>query len=372
MRATQAVIHIDRFKKNIALVQEKVGACQGGCLLLAPVKADAYGHGAVPLAYAALDVGCSYLAVATVDEGAELRRMGISTPILLLSPPLPQELTAVVSLDLMPLVSDIEFAELLARAAKGRRLSVHLKIDIGMGRLGCRPEDVAALAQFVDSQPYLEIAGTASHLEVSDSLNPDDVAHTCRQIEEFQSIVEVIKRSGIDPGIVHIAASGGILLHTEACFDMVRPGILLYGYAPSPSLNDFPVQPVMELRSNIVLIKRVKKGESISYGRTWTATEDTVVGTIPVGYGDGLPRLVSGRHSVLIRGKRRPLVGRICMDLCMVDLGKDSDIERWEEVIIFGAKPALSAEDIAVAVGTIPYEITCNINKRVPRVYHTN
>ncbi|MDR0784552.1 MAG: alanine racemase [Treponema sp.] len=368
MRATQAVVHIDRFRKNIALVQEKVGACR----LLAPVKADAYGHGAAPLARAALDAGCFYLAVATVSEGAELRDAGVDAPVLLLSLPLPEELDAVVSLDITPLVGDAEFAELLARAAKGRRLPVHLKIDVGMSRLGCRPEDAVTLARFVDSRPQLEITGTATHLEVSDSLDTGDVEYTLRQIEKFQNAVESIKRSGINPGVVHAAASGGVLQRPEAYFDMARPGILLYGYAPSPALNNFPVEPVMELKSNVVFIKRIKKGESVSYGRTWTAAKDTVVGTIPVGYGDGLPRLVSNKHSVLIRGKRYPLVGRICMDQCVVDLGRDSDIEkieRWEEVTVFGAKPALSAEDIAVAVGTIPYEITCNVNKRVPRVY---
>jgi alanine racemase len=370
MRATQAVIHIDRFLKNIALIQEKVGTCSRDCRLLAPVKADAYGHGAVPLARAALDAGCFYLAVATLAEGAELRGAGIDAPILLLSLPLPEELDEVVSLSLIPLVGDIEFAELLNRAAIGRRLPVHLKIDMGMGRLGCRPEDAAALACFVDSCAHLEIAGTAAHLEVSDSLNPDDVEYTLGQIEKFQNVVESIKENGVHPGIVHTAASGGILLHTEAYFDMVRPGILLYGYTPSLALN-FPVEPVMELKSKVVFIKRMKKGESVSYGRSWTAAEDTIIGTIPVGYGDGLPRLVSNRYSVLIRGKRYPLVGRICMDQCMVDLGRDSDIERWEEVIVFGAKLAFSAEDIAGIVGTIPYEIICNINKRVPRVYYT-
>ncbi|MDR1466070.1 MAG: alanine racemase, partial [Treponema sp.] len=257
MRATQAVVHVDRFLKNIALVQEKVGAHR----LLAPVKADAYGHGAAALARAALDGGCSYLAIATVAEGEELRRAGIDAPILLLSLPLPDELDVVVSLNLTPLVGDEEFAVLLARAAGGRRLAVHLKIDMGMGRLGCRPEDAASLARFVDSCHCLEIAGTAAHLESSDSLEAGDVEYTGRQIETFQNVVESIKRDGINPGVVHAAASGGVLLHPGAYFDMVRPGILLYGYAPSPALSNFPVQPVMELKSNVVFIKKMKKGE---------------------------------------------------------------------------------------------------------------
>ena len=364
MRSTKAIIHLENFAGNISLIRSRVG----WRLICAPVKADAYGHGALACAKAALEAGCAYLAVATVSEGAELRQAGIDAPILLLSMPLPDELGEVASHRLTPLVGDRDFARKLAEAVDEAAppLPVHLKIDTGMGRLGCRPEEAAELAAFITSCKTLELAGTATHLAVSDSLAEDDVLFTKAQIDKFAQAVESIRKAGVNPGIVHAAASGGILLHTDSYFDMVRPGILLYGYAPSPDLASvLPIKPVMELCSNITFIKKVKKGESISYGRTWSAPEDTFIGTIPLGYGDGLNRLLSNNHEVAINEKRYPLVGRICMDQCMVKL--DASVERWDKVTIFGPPPALSATDMAAKLHTIPYEITCNINKRVPR-----
>jgi alanine racemase len=180
--------------------------------------------------------------------------------------------------------------------------------------------------------------------------------------------VEGIRKAGIDPGIVHAANTGAVAFHEDAFLDMVRPGILLYGYAPDGAETVLPVKPVMELVSRIVFIKQVKKGETVSYGRTWTADRDTTIATIPVGYGDGLPRRLSGDVAVRINGAMYPLAGRICMDQCMVDLGPDTAIRRWDKVTIFGGD-APSAADIAAKLGTISYEITCGINKRVPRVY---
>jgi alanine racemase len=173
----------------------------------------------------------------------------------------------------------------------------------------------------------------------------------------------------LNPGIVHAANSGAVILHPDAWFDMVRPGILVYGYKTvEEKESSIQVEPVMELRTNVSLIKQVKKGESISYGRTWIAPQDTHVAVLPVGYGDGLPRLLSNKWQVFIGGKAYPLVGRICMDQCMADLGQSQEVHRWDEAVLFGG-PAPSAAVVAEKVGTIPYEITCNINKRVPRVY---
>jgi alanine racemase len=181
-----------------------------------------------------------------------------------------------------------------------------------------------------------------------------------------------VKSAGFDPGVVHAANSGAVLVHEDSYFDMVRPGILLYGYAPAEKLErkNYAIQPVMELVTNIVFIKTVRKGEAVSYGGTWTAIADTRIATLPVGYGDGLPRLLSSNHSVRIQCRTYPLVGRICMDQCMVDLGDDPDIKRWDEVTVFGGK-ADSAAVIAAKLSTIPYEITSNINKRVPRIYQS-
>ncbi|MDR2029725.1 MAG: alanine racemase [Treponema sp.] len=371
MRTTRAVIHLDRFCRNLRAVRDRIGP---GPLICVALKADAYGHGALRIARAALDSGAEYLAVARVREGAELREGGIGAPILLLSLPLPEELPEVIFHRLIPLIPDKEFAGQAAEAAEraGKKLRVHLKIDSGMGRMGCRPGEAAELAAHIAGRKSLEYGGTATHLAAADSAAEDDIRYTRDQLARFREAVAAIKKAGFDPGIVHAANSGAVVFHQDACFDMVRPGIVLYGYSPGEKTGlALPVSPVMEVLTHIAFIKKVKKGEPLSYGRTWTAPRDTVVATIPIGYGDGLPRGLSGRYSVLIGNRPYPLVGRICMDQCMVDLGPDSRLKRWEEVKVFGGPDGVphSAADIAALLGTIPYEITCNINKRVERVY---
>jgi alanine racemase len=358
---------LDRFCQNIQGVRAKIGPKPRICV---PVKADAYGHGAVRIAAAALETGAAFLAVAAVSEGAELRKAGIRAPILLLSLPQPEELPEAAALDLIPLVSDREFIREAAGAAQkaGKPLEVHLKIDTGMGRLGCSPGEAPELAGDILREKYLRLGGTATHLAVSDSAAPEDRAYTKEQLARFREGVEGIRRAGFDPGIVHGANSGGVVFHEDSWFDMVRPGILLYGYSPGPGAPE--VTPVMEFLTRVSCIKPVKKGETVSYGRTWTAPRDTMIAVLPVGYADGLSRALSGNFPVTIRGRRYPLVGRICMDQCMADLGPDPDVRRWEEVTVFGPG-TVNAADMAAALGTIPYEITCNINKRVPRIYLT-
>ncbi|MDR2759003.1 MAG: alanine racemase, partial [Spirochaetaceae bacterium] len=298
MRATRVIIHLDRFCRNIQGVREKIGPAPRICV---PVKADAYGHGAARIAAAALDAGAAFLAVATVSEGAELRNGGIGAPILLLSLPLPEELPEVVSLGLIPLVSDRDFIREAARAAKnaGKPLEVHLKIDTGMGRLGCSPGEAADLAACIVREKYLRLGGTATHLAAADSLAPEDAAYTKKQLARFREGVEGIRRAGFEPGIVHGANSGGVVFHEDSWFDMVRPGILLYGYRPGPGTPE--VTPVMELLTRVSCIKPVKKGETVSYGRTWTAPRDTMIAILPVGYADGLVRNLGGNFSVTIR-----------------------------------------------------------------------
>jgi alanine racemase len=363
MRATRALIHLDRFCRNLRAVRDRIGPRR---LICVPVKADAYGHGAVRIAEAALAAGASRLAVAAVSEGAELRDAGISAGILLLSQALPEEIPEILQYGLTPLVSDREYIEALARSAAAAGLScpVHLKIDTGMGRLGCTPEEAPGLAAHIAAQKPLIYAGTATHLAAADSALPGDRAYTGEQLTRFRWAVDHIRAAGTDPGIVHAANSGGLLLHEASWLDMVRPGILLYGY--NLTAADFPAEPVMELVTRVTFIKKVKQGESLSYGRTWVSPRDTCIATLPVGYGDGLPRALSGNWQVLIRGRLYPLAGRICMDQCLVDLGPETDIPRWEEVTVFGGA-APSAAEIAARLGTIPYEITCRINKRVLR-----
>jgi alanine racemase len=368
MRATRAIVRLDRFLGNFRAIQGRVGPKRRVCV---PVKADAYGHGAAVIARLSLDAGAFCLGVADVQEGVALRKEGISAPILLFSQQLPSEIPEIFENSLTPLVSDGEFIEMLAKTAAETkiRLPVHLKIDTGMGRVGCAPAESPILARQIASFPFLEYTGTATHLAVSDSTAPEDLAYTKQQIAVFKGTLEQIRAAGIDPGIVHAANSGAVVLHPDAWFDMVRPGIILYGYNLASEAENPPlVEPVMELRTNVAMIKRVKKGETVSYGRTWTSPHDTAIAVLPLGYADGLPRLVSNKWQVVITGKTYPLVGRVCMDQCMADLGSDTEVRRWDEASIFGG-PAPSAAILAERIGTIPYEITCNINKRVPRVY---
>lgn len=368
MRATRALIHLDNFRSNLEAIRNKAGTRPAIC---APVKADAYGHGAVTMAKAALDWGAAYLAVAAVNEGAELRAAGIKAPVFLFSQALPEEMKDIVELELIPFTGDREAAELLARAAAGtgKKTCVHLKIDTGMGRMGCSPEDAPALAAFINSRGSLKLGGMATHLAVSDSPRAEDMAYTKSQLLRFREAADAVKAAGMDPGLLHAANSGALCFHEDAYFDMVRPGIFMYGYSPAARIpGGLAARAVMELRSAVVLLKKVKKGETVSYGRTWAAPEDTFIAVLPVGYADGLPRLLSNRHRVYIGGRSYPLAGRICMDQCMVNLGPETCVRRWDEAVIFGPG-AETAEDIARAIGTISYEITCGISKRVPRVY---
>ena len=302
-----------------------------------------------------------------MSEGIKLRKAGINAPILLLSVVTSGDLGRIAAYRLSPFVaSHQELSRLVYAASSAKvKISVHLKIDTGMGRIGCSPSEAVDLARHIANSPALEYAGTATHLAASDSSDPDDIQYTRRQLCIFADAVASIRRAGIDPGIVHAANSGAVVQYPESYLDMVRPGIILYGYSAVPGL---PVEPVMEMCSTIIFIKKLNAGESVSYGRTWKAPSDTYIATIPVGYADGLNRLLSGRHRVLIKKKFYPLVGRICMDQCMVDLGPETNIRLGEPVTIFGGE-ADSASVVAEAIGTIPYEVTCAINKRVPRIF---
>jgi alanine racemase len=379
---TKAIVHIDALRHNIAFIRSLIGKRQ----LLAPVKADAYGHGAAAVAYAALAAGASHLGVARVSEAVQLRESGIDAPILLFSIPDMDEIPAAVENDVTCLVPDRAFAAALAGIAErcaahghaetGRKpVSVHVKIDSGMGRIGVAPEDAPALVQYIATQKHLRLDGVCTHFSVSDSDAPDNIAYTETQIARFTGAVNAIRNAGVDPGIVHAAASGGVLHHPASCFDMARPGILLYGYAPGNE-GAVPVRPVMELVTNVSFLKKVRKGEAVSYGRTWVATRDTIVATLPAGYADGLPRVASGKLWVVINGTRYPQVGTICMDQCMVDLGPAPDVRLWDDVTIFGENrnsgqkdAPMTAASIAEMAGTIPYEILCGIGTRVPRIY---
>lgn len=369
MRATQAHINLDNLHENINTIKKYV---KQGTKLCCAVKADGYGHGAVRVSVAALKAGASFLAVASISEGIELREAGIVAPILSLSLPLKDEIPSLIVHSITPLVFDTEFIDQLNDVAISmhRKIPVHLKIDTGMGRVGCSKEEASTLAKKIAVSEGLYLEGVCTHLACADSLIEDDIAYTKKQINNFSYAVNQIKKEGINPGILHCSNSGAIFLHPEAHFDMVRPGIVIYGYSSCAKELGIELKPVMEFSSQIVAIKHFKKGDSVSYDRTWIANEDCDIGVIPAGYADGLLRRLSPGLEVSINGKMYPIVGRICMDQCMVYLGKNYDVKRWDKVIFFGPeKNCNTAEDLANSIETISYEILCGVNKRVPRIY---
>ena len=260
-------------------------------------------------------------------------------------------------------------------------ITVHLKIDTGMGRIGCPIEQTVPLARQINSLPLLKLGGMCTHFAVSDSLAPNDIAYTRLQFKRFRLVADAVKKQGIRPGLLHCANSGAVLMYPEMQLDMVRSGLITYGYYPGDITQqflsetvhkEFALRPVMEFKTRIVSIHRVQAGYNVSYGRTWTADKETELAVIPAGYGDGILRRYGHNLKVSIKGKAYPVVGRICMDQCMVDLGLNSGVKRWDEVSVFGPKETgslFSAQDIADNNNTIPYEIICAINKRVPRIF---
>ena len=372
MRATRATIDLARLRANLEAVGAHLRAARGGsrpppriCLA---VKANAYGHGAVPVARTALQAGVSAFGVATVDEGVELREAGIEAPILLFSLPLPEEAPTIVAAGITPLCGDAAMGRDLARAAAaaGRTVDVHLKIDTGMARIGCRPDEAATVAEQLRRLAGLRLTGLCTHFARSSEAGQE---FSRAQLAAFHEAIAAIPDR--DRLLLHTANSGAIVGLPESHLDMVRLGVIAYGYYPGGDLpRPVPVQPVMELATRLTYLKRVPAGSGISYGHTQRTTADTVIATLPAGYADGYPRLLSSRAEVLIRGRRYPVVGRICMDQCLVDLGPHPDAARYDRAVLFGPDPAgPDAAELADRIGTIPYEITSAISARVPRLY---
>ncbi len=367
MRPTRAIINTDNFRHNIQLVRKQVGREK---LVCAAIKADAYGHGADELCSVAIEEGVAYFAVATAGEGVSLRKRNLTIRILLLTLGSPDEFPEIISNDIEPFVADRAYIKGLNREAKkqNKTVDLHLHIDTGMGRIGCRPEEAADLARLIDSLESVSLKGVSTHFACADE--PENNM-TNNQISSFRNAVESIKSAGIDPGIIHASNSAAIVDFPDSWIDMVRPGIILYGYYPGhKQKRTLAVRPVMEFRTEVVFLKRVPAGQTISYGATYVTERETVIATLPVGYGDGYNRLLSSKGKVLINGKQYRVAGRVCMDQILIDLGPDTDVDLYDEAILFGeAEGAMTAEDMADMLDTIAYEITCNVNKRVPRVY---
>ncbi len=381
MRATRAIIHLGNLAHNIQAIR---GFIKPGVKICAAVKADAYGHGAVECSKRLLAEGVDVLAVATVGEGEELRAAGISCPILLLSLCAPEEIEDAVRQDITPLVFDKEYIQLFSREAGklGKAdYPVHIAVDSGMGRIGCLPEEAGKIARMIVDSGNLTIGGTCTHFALSDGISQEAQEYTKNQYTNFLKAIDNIRSEGLDPGLRHCCASAATLIHAEMQLDMVRPGIILYGYYADEVDREYlhklgtplDLRPVMTLETEVSAIRHFSRGMSVGYGRTWIAEKDTDIAVLPVGYGDGLlRRWAAAGLEVAIGGKTYPIRGRICMDQCMADLGSGSPVHRWDKAVIFGCKAdgaAQDADDIARLTGTISYEITSCITKRVPRTY---
>jgi alanine racemase len=339
--------------------------------LLAVVKADGYGHGAVPVARAALDAGASWLGVALVEEGTALRAAGLEAPVLVLSEPPAAAAGHVVDARLTPVVYTEPGIEALAKAVADRAaddpLPVHLKVDTGMHRVGCATGDAVNLVAAVQARPELRLEGICTHFAVADE---PERPETRAQLDAFGRVIADLERAGSRPPIVHAANSAGLLQFPDARFDLVRVGIALYGVAPGPATN-VTLAPALSLRARVTFVKTLPAGARVSYGLRYALERPGRVATVPVGYADGVPRnLGLGGGEVLLRGRRYPIAGAVTMDQLMVDVGED-EVEPGDEVVLLGAQDgdAITAEEWADRLGIIAYEVVTGIGPRVPRRY---
>ena len=359
-RPTVAEVSLSALRHNCRRARELVGP---GVAVLAVVKADAYGHGAVPAARAFLDAGAWGLGVSGVAEGRELRRAGLTAPIVVLGGAFAGEERDVAADDLEVALWDPERARALAAA--GRPVRVHLKVDTGMTRLGLDAAQVRAFGELVRGMKGLEIAGVFSHFASADAV---DTAAARAQAARFASVLEALAAAGIRPPRVHLANSAGVLSAPGAHFTMVRPGIMLYGYAPAPHLAErAAVRPAMRLRTAIAHTRRVPAGTPVSYAGTFVTARPSTIATLPVGYADGYHRLASNRAQVVVRGRRAPVAGRVCMDHTMIDVTDVEGVERGDRVVLFG--DGLPADELAAWCETISYETLTAVGRRVPRVH---
>ena len=362
-RPVWADIDLDALEHNVRALKTQAR----GALLMAVVKANAYGHGAVDIARAALAAGADRLGVVCVDEGEELRRAGITAPILVMGHTPVSQAGRAVQLNLITTVASRPFAEAVSREAVGRDMTipVHLKVETGLNRYGLPPEELLSLAESIRHLPGLDIEGLWTHFATGDQKDNSYVHYQYRTFRQAAAQLPWVR-------LRHVANTGTVLDMPELSLDMVRVGIGLYGCYPSEEVSrETELRPVMSLKSRVARLRHLEAGESVSYGCTWTAKRPSVVALVMCGYGDGLRRTLSNRGSVLIRGQRAPIVGRIAMDMCVVDVTDIPSVALDDEIVIIGRQrdDEISAEDVATLTDTINYETLTGITARVPRVY---
>lgn len=375
LKRTWAEVSLDNLEHNYRAIKNHIPE---GCRFLGVMKADAYGHGAVPLSHALCELGAEYLAVSNLEEAIQLRRGGVRAPMLILGYTPASFADTMVFMDITQEVHSLEYAKELDTALAGTNyiLNVHLKLDTGMTRIGFFAYDhERTLPELLEvcGLPHLHVEGVFTHFCVADSKAPEDEAFTRTQYARFTAMLDALAAHGIRPELRHCASSGATILYPELALDMVRPGIATYGHAPSEDAEGIlDLRPLMTVRTTVAQLREIPAGTSISYGRTYTAERDMRVAVLPIGYADGLLRGLSGKVSFRIRGRMARSVGRICMDMCMVDVSEIPGIRVGDEATLFGYDTdgtLLPCERIAQQAGTISYEILCGISKRIPRIY---
>lgn len=368
LHPTRAKISLSAFRHNMNVVRNCVGK---EVQIMAVVKSNAYGHGMRTIAYEAVRNGATYLAVARVDEGAELRRDGIRQPMLVFEVPSATQMERALLDNLDLTVATLESAEQVNSAAGllKKKAKVHVKVDTGMGRLGFEYHNAARIVEQIARMHSLDVIGAYSHFATSDEV---DLTYARVQLERFKSVLAELDVKKIEIPLKHMANSGAIISLPESHFTIVRPGIMLYGYAPRKGIiTTPPLQPVMSLISKITFIKTVEANTSVSYNRRHFTKSKTRIATIPIGYGDGYSRSLTNKAEVIIKGKRYPCVGTVCMDHIMIDIGMTEEITPGDDVMLIGSEglESISGWEMAEKLGTIPYEVTCNISQRVQRAF---
>jgi len=365
---TWAEIDLDAISENVGAFQRHLGP---QVEIIAVVKANAYGHGAVQVARTVIESGATRLAVHRAVEGVELRRSGIDAPILVMGYTPPGGASQVVEWRLTSSVTTFEFASALSALALGlgRRVPVHVKVDTGMNRYGLLPSEVMDFVSVLHTLPGIDIEGVFTHFATADWENP---FYVHQQLAEFDRVLRSIRGAGMDVSLVHAANSAAAMRYPEARFNAVRPGIALYGLEPSGEwAPSFEIRPALTLKSKVSRLWHVEPGEGVGYGRTYIAQSRLLAALVPVGYGDGYHRILSNRGSVLIWGQRAPIIGRVSMDQLVVDASRVEGIQQDDEVVLIGTQgnERIRAEDVAALAGTINYEVTTSLLPRVLRVY---
>lgn len=368
-----AIVDLDAIASNIKNIRAKVDKNSG---IIGIIKADAYGHGSVETAKVLLDNGADWLAVAVVDEGLNLRKNGITAPILLLGYTPELRLNDVINNGFIQTVYSYDTAKKLSDAASalGKKAVIHIKIDTGMGRIGYRVnEESADEIVKISKLPNIDVNGMFTHFSTADEA---DKAYTLEQYNKFVKMNDMLEERGLHIPVKHAANSAAIMDFDNMMFNMVRPGIILYGAYPSDEVKkeNLSLSPAMSIKTHVSYVKDVNEGDSISYGRKYTAPSKRRIATIPVGYADGFIRAYSKGGKVLVRGEYAPIVGRICMDQFMVDVTDIDGVEVNDEVVLMGKQgdKEITADFIASVLDTINYEVFCTLSKRVPRQYIQN